>query len=140
MFSRVAGSLFGLALLGACEPQEPDFQKVKDIYNLRCFGRTCHVGADPAGEGLLLGSDFAYQATVGAPARQKPGLRLVEPGNADASYLYCKIRPGCGPIFGERMPLDLNLSAADIETIRVWIDAGAPDENGVLPPALTNPE
>lgn len=139
MRERVLTASLWMALLaGACTPREPDFEKVKDVFNLRCFGRTCHVGADAPGEDLLLGSELAYDAIVGVPARQKPGLRLVEPGRADLSYLYCKIRPGCGPIVGERMPLEFNLSTVEIEEIRIWIDAGAPDENGVLPPSLAD--
>lgn len=59
--------------------------------------------------------------------------RYVEPGDAEASYLYRKIAGGpyCdleeGP--SEAMPMVGQLPAEDIATIRDWINAGAPFDN-----------
>jgi hypothetical protein len=49
------------------------------------------------------------------------------PGNPDQSYLYKKIT-GAPDIVGSRMPLAGGpLSAADIDLVRQWIQAGAPN-------------
>jgi hypothetical protein len=130
-----------LSLLVGCFPEEdrPNFQEVQTIFNFKCQGRECHIGANPSAEGLDLGSELSINSTVGTPSRQNPGRTLVVAGNSGASYLYCKIKPGCGPIFGVRMPIDnevfdepTNLTSEEIETIRRWIDSGAIDDRPIL--------
>jgi hypothetical protein len=51
----------------------------------------------------------------------------VEPGDPVDSYLYMKLL-GDPRIAGDRMPLlGPPLEASDLERIRTWIEAGAPD-------------
>lgn len=133
-----------LVLAAGCVPEgRPSYvDEVQPIFNSKCLGRECHVGAVPAAEGLELGSDLSYASIVGVPSRQNPGRTLVVPGSAASSYLFCKIVPGCGPIFGERMPIDedvndlikANLTAEEIDIIRRWIDGGALDDQVLSAP------
>lgn len=56
-------------------------------------------------------------------------MPLVEPGDAEGSYLYLKCLPdfesrgiGSGLVMPADAPL---LEAADLELLRAWIDGGA---------------
>lgn len=65
---------------------------------------------------------------------------MIAPGNSAASRLYRKL---IGTEYGAQMPPDGPLAAAEIETIRRWIDEGAvwPDEFAHERPAtIPNPE
>jgi hypothetical protein len=85
---------------------------------------TCHGGARPA-SGLDL-SGNAYAALVNVPSREKPGQMLVEPGDADSSYLYQKLEGTTG-IVGLRMPRNgpPYLTDGQIQVIERWIEEGA---------------
>lgn len=50
--------------------------------------------------------------------------RLAVPGNADNSYVIAKLE-GASTICGSAMPAARRLSAAQITTIRTWINEGA---------------
>jgi len=51
----------------------------------------------------------------------------VEPGDANASYLFRKVNGGPN-ISQKRMPENLGICPnSDIERARQWIDAGAPN-------------
>jgi hypothetical protein len=63
-------------------------------------------------------------STVGVVATELSGFKRVAPGNAADSYLYMKIA-GDPRIAGDRMPFGGTLTAAEIELVRAWIDAGA---------------
>lgn len=91
-----------------------------DIFTPRCAG--CH----PPTEGLDLSAGQTYGSTVNVPSNEMPGLMRVKPGDPDNSYLYRKIR-GVG-ITGGRMPQGgPYLSQADIDKVKGWIEAGAPN-------------
>jgi hypothetical protein len=91
-----------------------DFSKdVSPLLNANCVG--CHNAATKMG-GLLLDS---YESM------NKGGLHgsVVLPGRAAESRLYLRITGQEKP----QMPLGMKpLSAAEIETIKKWIDGGAP--------------
>jgi hypothetical protein len=61
---------------------------------------------------------------VGVPSVQQPALMLVEPGNADNSYLIHKLE-NAPTIDFDAMPPGQALSPAVILEIRNWINNGA---------------
>ena len=75
-----------------------------------------------------------YERLTGSACQEcsRVPMPIVAPGNADGSYLYRKI--GTGPYCpfpfetmpSARMPMGGSLPAADIEMVRRWIAAGAP--------------
>jgi hypothetical protein len=78
---------------------------------------TCHGGTQ--GINLTTGTDWANDL-IGVPSSQ--GMNIVEPGNANNSYLIRKLENGPG-ISGSRMPFGANpMSQADINLIRAWIN------------------
>jgi hypothetical protein len=95
-----------------------------DIFSKSCALSGCHNGSVSPN----LTADAAYGNIVGVPSDQKPNLNRIEPGDPGRSYLYLKIT-GDNSITGVRMPNGgPPLSAAEIETIRIWIENGAPEE------------
>ena len=85
----------------------------------------CHIGAS-APQGLRLDSeDNSYQHLVNVDSNEVPTLKLVVPGDPDASYVVHKIE-GRSSIVGSRMPLgQAALSSQQIADIRNWISNGA---------------
>jgi hypothetical protein len=107
----------------------PTFAEVyTTIFETRgCANSYCHLG----GEGSLALYDVktAYQNLIGVTATGMgcgTATRVV-PGDPDASLLYQKVamtEPPCG----KRMPTFASpLPAEEIEMIRAWIAAGAPE-------------
>ena len=86
------------------------------------------MASDAAAEGLnLLGEDV--YARILEPSAQMPELKLIEPGDPMASYLYLKLI-GHDSIFGSKMPYNPltgegTLSEAEIADIQTWIATGA---------------
>jgi hypothetical protein len=92
----------------------------------------CHAGAG-APLGLQLDAANSYAQIVGVPSSEDSALLRVQPGNADASYLWQKIAGVAA--FGDRMPQGGPfLPQSAIDTVRQWI------ENGALPPTVSNLE
>jgi hypothetical protein len=86
-----------------------------------CFG--CHTGDDPKA-GLDL-SDV--QAIIGVESTQLK-MAIIEPGNHLQSYLWHKVA-GTQSIaggLGQRMPVDHEWPAEDVDLLARWIDLGAP--------------
>ena len=93
------------------------------IFTPKCGVPGCHGPPAPEqGMNLTAGNTFAF--TVGVDATELSGFKRVAAGNAADSYLYMKVA-GDPRIVGERMPFGGMLTAAEIEAIRAWIDAGA---------------
>ena len=85
----------------------------------------CH-GDDVAEAGLNLAEGTSFASLVNVPSTQV-ALDLVEPNDAENSYLIHKL-DGRDGIVGDRMPYDAEfLSEADIEVIKQWINDGAKD-------------
>lgn len=102
------------------------------VFYPRCVG--CHDGS-ARGQAPELGS---YDAVVGGTSAQVPGMPLVVPGDAGASYLFHKVAGTHGDICvsmgmpavdcGSRMPRGIGaapLSPDEIEMVRAWIETGA---------------
>jgi hypothetical protein len=100
------------------------FAQVHAILASSCTGAICH--SDTSGAGNLVVSDEAgtYRALLDE-AGPCESDRVV-PNDADASLLIQKLEgtQECGgpmPLIGDLLP------AAEIQTIRDWIDMGAPE-------------
>jgi hypothetical protein len=88
-----------------------------------CAKSKCHSGSRPE-QGMNLEADQVY-ASIVSVSSEESDLNRVEPGDSGKSYLFRKVNGGPG-IVKDRMPdKEPNLSSADIELIRQWIDAGA---------------
>jgi methionine-rich copper-binding protein CopC len=111
-------------------PANSDFQQIQStIFTPICA--VCHVGAN-APQGLRLDAANSYALLVNVASAEVPSLLRVNPGNPDASYLVQKIQGNAA--VGGRMPLGgPALSQAQIDLVRGWIAAGAPQSSA--PPA-----
>jgi|GEM_PF-358849 len=94
-------------------------------YNCTVAG-SCHGGSNPQ-KGMNLESGQSFRNVIAKSTEDGTRLR-VNPGNSTASYLFQKVIGG--NITGARMPLGCSgstcLSDTDINTIKDWIDEGAP--------------
>ena len=95
------------------------------IFTPQCAFPGCHAAPAPQ-QGMDLSAGKTYVDTVGADSAELPGFKRVASGNAADSYVYMKIA-GDPRIVGGRMPLGGLLTAAEIDAVRAWIDAGAKD-------------
>jgi hypothetical protein len=103
---------------------------VQPIFNNNCAFNGCHGGTilEPPGKPMSLAEGQSWTNTVGVESLQRPGMARITAGAAEDSYLVHKIQgtnEGVGGS-GQRMPLNLpELSSAEIDVIREWIDDGA---------------
>lgn len=89
-----------------------------------CASAGCHGSAGPS-EGLDLSTAASgYAGLVDRPSRQCRGMELVDPGDAEDSYLMNKLL-GVGMCSGTRMPRGGRLTADQIDVVRAWIEGGA---------------
>jgi hypothetical protein len=101
-------------------------QDILPIFNSIGGCTNCHVGSFPS-EGLNLTAGQAFNNLVNVASRQRPNFRRVLPGNANDSYIVMKLT-GDTRITGARMPFGGRpLSEANINLIRQWINANAPN-------------
>ncbi len=93
----------------------------------RCATSACHSGNPPANAPLSLDPGAGWAQMVGVPASQLPSMKLVEPGDAEGSYLVLKLRGTAGLAggTGTLMPPDAPLDAAEQAAIEGWISSGA---------------
>ncbi len=114
------------------------------IFSTNCLA--CHAAAGPfaAQSGLILDPAVAYKNLINAPVKNgdaaADGLKQVVPGNADKSLLYQKLvqwDPRLAKHYGSAMPLGgTSLSVGQLEFVKRWINAGAPETGEVADPAL----
>lgn len=98
-------------------------REVQPIFTANCAFAGCHGGGAPT-LGMDLTDGRARASTVDVDSAEVSELKRVKPGDSANSFLYQKISQD-PPSVGDRMPLGGALSAAQIETIRRWIDEGA---------------
>ena len=104
----------------------PTFAVVQaSVFTVHCAFPACHAPPAPE-QGMDLSAGKAYASTVGVDATELSGFKRVASGNAADSYLYMKIA-GDPRIAGDRMPFGGTLTAAEIDAVRAWIEAGAKD-------------
>lgn len=107
---------------GGAPPAAPTFAEVyNDVLHAHgCAGSYCHAGE---------GAQATYSDLVGKPATGMgcEGQVLVVPGDPEHSLVYLKVtmtQPPCGkqmPMGGAPLPAD------QVEMLRAWIAAGAPE-------------
>jgi PKD repeat protein len=96
-------------------------QVQNEIFSEFCSG--CH----PPNASMDLRAGKTFASIVGVSSSEQPSLKRVKPGDPDASYLLRKLNGGPG-ISGSRMPQGGPfLVPAQIQRIRDWILAGAPN-------------
>ena len=99
----------------------------EEVFSRSCALSGCHAGSS-APLGLDLSAGQAHGNTVGVRSVERPDLFRVAPGDPDASYLIKKVQ-GDADIVGGRMPLGSEpLSDDEIQLLRDWVTAGAPEE------------
>jgi len=91
------------------------------IFTPSCATSGCHTGGFAA-EGLRLDPGHSFAALVNVHASGEPTKLLVAPGDPASSYLYSQVADGSMPQDGD------HLSQAQLDQIRGWICAGAPND------------
>jgi hypothetical protein len=140
------GDAAGACMAGTCvptAPPPPTTADVQAILNTSCIG--CHGATNPRAGLSWINVRTVVDAgitddTLFGECIDAPPVRIIAPGNPDGSYMILKITPGIVTCAGQpclstppcrtgsQMPLGVpaGLPAAQIETIRRWIAAGAP--------------
>ena len=124
------------------QPTAPGYVQLHTSY----FATTCAQSACHSGDQGMAGLSFAdpqlaYERLVdGEPNRgaaSSLGLKLVTPGDPDASYLYRKLVWASGDLesldLGAAMPLGLPRPGPElVDSLRAWIEEGAPWEGAAV--------
>ena len=125
-FVRQVSQVAGLGALSAVMAfAQPDFERdVRPIFEANCF--SCHGGT------AMVGLDLRTATSILRGSHEGP---VVVKGSPEKSLLYEKISKRLMPprVFGK-------LTDAQIETIRRWIEAGAPSEEEATIAAKTKEE
>ena len=101
-----------------------------------CAATACHTGPTPQG-GLDLNPDVAFANLVGVASQADPTVLRVKRAARSESMLWLKLakktQPDAyGTVPGSPMPSNgFTLSAEELEAVRLWIQAGAPEEGVV---------
>lgn len=103
-------------------------KRIRKIFEFNCGG--CHGGSSPQA-GLDLMSEGVYERLF-VQSMQLPDLKLIEPGNAEASYLYLKLI-GDASIMGNPMPYNPltgegTLTEGELGDVLTWIQNGAVED------------
>ena len=135
------------AYLPPVEPIGSSANSVQQLFDARCAGATCHIGATVPGGDLDLSAMQAAANLINVPASEVPTQLRIKPGQPSQSYLLCKVDPACSPIVGARMPLGTLLTTAEVTALRTWIsqgatglmqgDGGVPSTGDQLPPVFS---
>ena len=99
---------------------ELTFAKILSDVFVSCSA--CHLDGSSSG-GLDLSE---YNNIVNVTSTQKSSLMRIKPGDTDNSYLYMKVT-GAEGISGSRMPPGGQLTTNQLDFLRDWILAGAPE-------------
>ena len=152
-FVVAATSLGGLGLESCHQPEkvtEPSemasFDLIQDhILTKSCATSGCHASEADATfkqHGLVLAKGVAYKNMVSVIPKNEDaktgGLMRVKPFQSELSLLYHKLEPNsslhhAGKNYGSIMPLgSMPLFSGEIEFVRRWIEAGAPEKGSVV--------
>jgi hypothetical protein len=138
----VAACVLGVVACGPNEEENnqtsaeaPGYNQLhQQIFEPQCSSGACHGNQGIAGLSFA-DPDTGYDqllngAVVNGPANTK-GMKRVDPGNPDNSFLYKKLHTSAAELseagYGARMPLTGDkLGPGSLEAVRAWIAAGAP--------------
>jgi hypothetical protein len=100
------------------------------VFDKSCANSVCHAAPANAGN-LNLTYGLSYENLVGGvpqnPAAAAAGMKLIDPGNPENSFLLTKLMGPTAPEQGARMPFGGGvLHSGKIDAVRTWIEAGAP--------------
>jgi mono/diheme cytochrome c family protein len=124
---RASLAVLGLALAAGATAADVRFAStVQPIFDANCV--SCHQSG-AAQQGLNLESGSSYAAIVNHRSTVVDRA-LVVPGSPGGSYLLLKVLGTQGEVGGKgvRMPMGGDLTAADIQSLRDWIAAGAKND------------
>ncbi len=99
------------------------FSAVQAVFSNHCIG--CHRDNTTNNGGLNLTAGNSFAQLVNQPSLFVPGLKLVDPGNPNRSYLFEKINRAT-PQQGARMRPSDAMAPADQAIVRDWIAQLAP--------------
>jgi hypothetical protein len=153
LYNSAAAALAALGLLAggagcagdgpASGPSEGGFAEIqREIFDSNCISGSCHNLVTRAGNLVLVEGESHRQlldSPTDNPAARDAGLARVTPFEPDVSFLLIKLLDP-EPAQGSRMPLSASpLSAAQIDSIREWIAAGALEFDGLTPTPSSSP-
>ena len=97
-----------------------------NIFTPKCA--SCHNGTGTLLPGVqnLTSVANTYAAVVNVPSIEQGSLKKINPFDPDNSYLIRKVE-GNSTITGVRMPEGGQLSQQEIDQLRAWVTAGAPN-------------
>jgi hypothetical protein len=110
-----------------CQSSDTFDQIQRRIFGAKgCRVETCHGSAKSGG--LDLRNEASYASLVGVAATGAPGDLRVAPGDSAASFLFRKLADVLEPGEGDSMPsVGRPLRPLELDLVRAWIDAGAPE-------------
>ena len=105
------------------------------LFDKSCASSACHAAPANAGN-LNLAYGFSYEDLIGRvpqnPAAAAAGLKLVDPGNPENSFLLTKLVGPTVAAQGGRMPFGGGtVHDGKIDGVRRWIAAGAPQSGRI---------
>ena len=106
------------------------------VFDKSCANSACHAAPANAGN-LNLTYGLSYEDLIGVvpqnPAAVAAGMKLVDPGNPENSFLLTKLLGPTAPEQGIRMPFGGGvLHTGKIDAIQTWIEAGAPQTGKIV--------
>ncbi len=121
------------------KPVKSLYPQVMEIFAGHCGTSKCHGGFRPKHQMELVTWQGLKNTVVNVAAGEQPGMKRVQAGDPESSYLFLKItkhrRPGDARIKWKAMPYEekppfgeKRLTDAQISLIEEWIRQGAPLE------------
>lgn len=109
------------------DPAAPGKSKLATLLAAQCATSGCHDDTERAGALSLVPDEGLPERLRGVYATQLRSRLLVDPQAPDASYLMCKITPGCEERAFDPMPQGrAALSDEERAVVRAWIAADLP--------------
>lgn len=112
--SVILGLMIVAAVCAWADDGVPD--NVVSLFQKRCA--VCHKGKTPP-QGLSF-EPARIAAVIGAPSKERPDLKIIDPADPGSSYLLKKIQGAAG-IKGSRMPPPRALDPEEIKVLETWI-------------------